>query len=73
MQINEKVEYDEVKVQVIDLRDYFAGQALAGVVGLCVNDARLANEKVEEMLARKAFLMADAMIEARNKKQEDSE
>lgn len=57
----------------MSLRDYFAGQALAGVVGLCVNDARLVNEKVEEMLARKAFLMADAMLEARNKKQEDSE
>lgn len=47
------------------LRDYFAGQALQAVIGACAVDDRHANESFEEMFARKAYLVADAMLEAR--------
>lgn len=49
------------------LRDWFAGQALAGVVTACRNDTRKGDETHEEMFARKAYAIADAMLAEREK------
>ena len=49
----------------MDLRDWFAGQALPGVMDLCRDDTPQEGETVPEALARKAFEVADAMIAAR--------
>ena len=51
----------------MSLRDWFAGQALVAVMDLCKCDIRNTNEKKSEMFARKAYLMADAMLAAREK------
>lgn len=51
----------------MSLRDWFAGQALVAVMDLCKTDSRNANETISEMFARKAYLMADAMLAAREK------
>ena len=50
-----------------DLRDYFAGQALAGI--LATNDARgvPAGERHDEAIARAAYILADAMLAERAK------
>ena len=47
------------------LRDWFAGQALVGIINACAMDARQNGERTEEMFARKAYSIADAMLEAR--------
>lgn len=49
------------------LRDWFAGQAMAGVIAPCANDARKPGETIEEMFSRKAYAIADAMIAEREK------
>jgi hypothetical protein len=47
------------------LRDEFAEDALHGVIITCGRDTRLINETTPEMFARKAYEIADAMLEAR--------
>jgi len=47
------------------LRDYFAGHALAGIIHACALDTRERGESTEEMFSRKAYSIADAMLEAR--------
>ena len=48
----------------MSLRDWFAGQALTGIFSACLHDTRGAGQSVEEMLAEKAFRIADAMLAA---------
>ena len=47
------------------LRDWFAGQALVGIINACAMDTRERGETTENMFARKAYSIADAMLEAR--------
>ena len=47
-------------------REWFAGQALPGVMALCAKDTRNPNETIEEMFSRKSYAIADAMIAARD-------
>lgn len=51
------------------LRDWFAGQALAGVVRQCANDGVLGFPEgvssIEELFARNSYRIADAMLKAR--------
>ena len=56
----------------MSLRDYFAAQALASVIAKCVPEEcyfvdahRGVREPMEEMFARKAYGVADAMIARR--------
>jgi hypothetical protein len=63
---NEKNTYDDSEFeythteQGYTLRDYFAGQALAGILSLPI----LSGETPEDF-ARRAYRVADAMLEAR--------
>lgn len=47
------------------LADWFAGQALAGVMPVCVGDTPRAGEAMPQAFARKAFEIADAMLAER--------
>ena len=47
------------------LRDWFAGQALAACIQKCVPQECNTGENMEQMFARKAFLVADAMLAVR--------
>jgi hypothetical protein len=48
------------------LRDYFAGQALPAVCGALADNAlAMMNEDTIESVARAAYTLADAMLEAR--------
>ena len=49
----------------MSLRDWFAGQALHSVILTCANDTREEGETRERMFAKKAYAIADAMLEAR--------
>ena len=52
----------EMKVSFgMDLRDYFAAQALGGLVAKAVSENQSA-----EIAAEAAYMFADAMMEARN-------
>jgi hypothetical protein len=44
------------------MRNYFAAQALPSVIIQCANDARIDGETIEQMFARKSYLVADAML-----------
>lgn len=62
-------QYDGAALRGMSLRDVFAGQALTG---LLANPNWLPNNKQSELTftqryAEQAFLLADAMIAARNK------
>jgi hypothetical protein len=47
------------------LRDWFAGQALAGVIDVCRHDTVSIGETRYGMFASKAYDIADAMLAAR--------
>lgn len=49
----------------MSLRDWFAGQALVACIQKCVPQECDTGENMEQMFARKAFLVADAMLAAR--------
>jgi len=51
----------------ISVRDYFAAAAIPGVIGCCLPHERLPDETMEQMFARKAGLVADAMLRERNR------
>lgn len=50
----------------MDLRDWFAGQALNGVIAIMVEDARNSKVSIKDY-TEKAYVIADAMMEARKK------
>lgn len=49
----------------MSLRDWFAGQALSGIITTCAGDHRGNGETVVQMFSRTAYELADAMLEAR--------
>ena len=53
------------RVWGISQRDWLAGKALQSVILTCANDTREEGETRERMFARKAYALADAMLEAR--------
>lgn len=59
----------------LSLREYYAGQALAGILSNqtqidgCGEDARADHIGVREAVARKSFLIADAMIAEENRRE----
>jgi hypothetical protein len=52
----------------MSLRDWFAGQALAGVIDVCRGDTVGVGETREMLFAWKAYRIADAMLSARQHK-----
>ena len=48
------------------LRDWFAGQAIPGIIAACFHDQCEPGETRAEMFARKSYLMADALLTARD-------
>lgn len=55
------------------LRDYFAAHALPSVINKCVPHECQLGESMEQMFSRKAYLVADAMLAARNPQESASE
>ena len=53
----------------MSLRDWFAGQALAGVIAACCQDT-LNFETREQLFARNAYAIADAMLAERARREE---
>jgi hypothetical protein len=53
------------------LRDWFAGTVLGGVIAATKSDTREPNETHEQMFARRAYALADAMLSARQQKDEN--
>ena len=51
----------------MSLRDYFAGQALAGIIPICENDVIVEGDTYGCHIARNAYLLADCMIAERDK------
>ena len=51
--------------QNMSLRDWFAGQALAAIISTCRSDTRENGETREQMFARRAYDIADALLSAR--------
>ena len=47
------------------LRDWFASQALPSVINWCSPQERVEGESMQQMFARKAYQVADAMLQAR--------
>lgn len=47
------------------LRDWFAGQALPGVIAICSADTLRDGETSPQMFARKSYAVADAMLAER--------
>jgi len=58
-------QWDDKDNDGMTLRDWFAGHALIGIINACAMDTRARGEATEAMFARKAYSIADAMIEAR--------
>ena len=55
-----------VSAAPIDLRDWFAGQALAGLTSI-------AETRIVENVANEAYFLADAMLAERERKRESDE
>ena len=51
----------------LSLRDWFAGRALLGCMLRCAASEKADGETVEGMFSRRAYEVADAMLEARKK------
>lgn len=49
----------------MSLRDYFAGQVLAGYMGNCEVDPGSESPEKHEKRARRCYMMADAMLKIR--------
>lgn len=67
---------DDYGVGGMELRDYFAGQALIGVMVMraAIREEGFANvgDINQESIAEEAYELADAMLEAREKEAEDA-
>jgi hypothetical protein len=50
----------------LSMRDYFAAKALPACVAVCNQDTREPNETHAQMMARRAYELADAMLAARS-------
>ena len=61
-------QWDDKDNEGMALRDWFAGQALVGIINACAMDTRVHGETSEMLFARKAYSVADAMIAAREMK-----
>lgn len=48
------------------LRDWYIGQSIGAIIIACKNDTREKGETHEQMFARKAAAVADALLTARN-------
>ena len=55
----------------LSIRDYFAATSLPGIIDACKADPTQDDESIPQMLARKAYALADAMIVAREDTAED--
>ena len=58
----------EVDSPGMTLREWYAGKALVGLPHLCAHDTLLDGMTFEQHVARNAYKLADAMIEARGMK-----
>lgn len=56
----------EVEFLGLTMRDWFAGQALTGIIMTCAGDTRAREVGVAPYFAEQAYQIADAMMEARN-------
>ena len=65
-QPNERGVYYPVHHQGMSLRDYFAGQALAGMMANCDGTGMNGWLGVQDLAAHYAYQQADAMIAARS-------
>lgn len=54
----------------MSLRDWFAGEAIKGICDVCQFDTPEPMESREQMLARKCYSFADAMLAARERKED---
>jgi hypothetical protein len=61
--------HDGVVQPIVGLRDYYAGQAVAGIVNR--SDSNIWDKTNCKLLANAAYMIADAMLEARKRKGDD--
>ncbi|MEO9648786.1 MAG: hypothetical protein ABJ360_22370 [Roseobacter sp.] len=54
-----------VQMSDMDLRDYFAGQAVTGMIATAAAPCMTSLSGTENCMAKAAYRLADAMIEAR--------
>jgi len=54
----------------LSMRDWFAGMAITGTIDACQFDMLNNGETIQQMFARKAYALADAMLAAREAKEE---
>jgi len=54
-------DYDQDMPQGMSLRDWFAGQALTGVIADCVNETTFQ----PDVIAKRAYAVAEALLKAR--------
>lgn len=50
----------------MSLRDWYIGQSIGAIIIACKNDTREKSETHEQMFARKAAAVADALLTARD-------
>ena len=63
---------DVVNSKGLSLRDWFAGQALPQIhvsLRIAIDNGTVRNCDFEELVAASAYIIADAMLAARNKKE----
>jgi hypothetical protein len=63
--------HDDIVRPIIGLRDYYAGQAMAGIANR--SDSNFWDETNCRLLANAAYMIADAMLEARKGKGEKND
>jgi hypothetical protein len=63
--------HDSIVQPIIGLRDYYAGQAVAGIVNR--SDSNFWDKTNCRLLANAAYMIADAMLEARKGKGEKND
>ena len=61
------IEYRDVHYQGMDLRDWFAGQALSGWLSTYGDEESFPDEKRMKIVSENCFLMAGAMMKEMNK------
>ena len=53
---------DTRRVETVTLRDQFAMAAIPAIIVVCVDDPRNSDESHEQYFARRAYMLADAMM-----------